>query len=114
MKTITKRDLSQMVQTRLDLGIACHRIGKHYCRPMQLRGQCDESCPNCTTKIQAIMNRIGTKGDMLYDPAAVLVWSCRTQIAEIDESNEQAATPVTDWLGQRTTTNIFELFEKTI
>jgi hypothetical protein len=112
MKIITITDLSKMVVTSINPGIACHRLGKHYCRPMQTRGKCTTKCEDCQTNIQSIFSSIATRGDPIEDPVALLVWAARSAIASLDEGEEhKGATPVTDWLGQPiANANIFELY----
>jgi len=116
-RTITIQDLKELVSDTAGVqpGVACHRIGKHYCEPMQTRGECTNHCENCRVRLRSVFARVGTKGDRVADPVAILVWSCRTEVAEYDEQGEaKRAHATTDWLGQPTNENIFSLFEKTL
>ena len=117
MKNISAHELTKIVEPSsfdVETGIACNRLGYFYCRQMRRRNLCTEACSNCREHIEAIIKRIGTKDDVIKDNVAVLVWSIRSEIADIDEKKETQAEPATDWLGQPVETNIFEMYTRTL
>jgi hypothetical protein len=112
MKRITAADLQPMLTTELDLGICCHRLGRHYCTPMNSLGQCSSACQNCQVHLSKIFDKVQLRqnNEHIRDPYGLLVWAIREEVAEIEEQGELSASPLTDRIGQRVDQNIFQMY----
>jgi hypothetical protein len=105
MKVITSNDLQ--LNTSLHPGKVYFRLGRHYCKPMHLMGQCTSDCQNCKAHIQSILSRV-EEAETFSDPYGLLVWSIREEVADIAEQSEKPKGPIHDWLGMKVDKNPFE------
>ena len=77
---IDPKTLQQLVDVPGHPAIAANRIGRYYCIPMKVRGECTTKCSEkCEQNIANIVERINSCKPR--DVYALLVWSAQTEVA---------------------------------
>ena len=99
---------TSMIQSLEASGEQAFLIRKFYCAPLQKLGKCTGVCANCQENLDRVFKTVREWKDP-RNPAAVLTFTLKEKVAEIEEESERPQGLPTTWLGEADTRSPFEM-----